>query len=195
MSVLVRFIIGAALALTMALPVEAVQPKGSAAWTTEGWINFTGVLYEGPSTVYPVTGHVAARIRVRVDRCSERWCLIHVGGQKGWLPIENVSFGQYPDGVFAGPRFPNMKAGGGEVCFYTGRNYTGETFCATSGHVYQDLLLNGWDNAFASVKVEGAANALVCRDRNFRSYCKIIDVNTSSLEGLLSHSISSIRVY
>lgn len=194
MSSLARFILGAILVLISSLPVLAVQPKGSAAWTTDGWTNFTGNLYAGPSPVYQIVGDVAAGIRVRVDRCSERWCLIHVGGQRGWLPIENVSFGQHPDGWFYGPRFPT-RSGNGTVCFYTGANYTGEAFCATSGHVYKDLVLIGYDNAFASVKIDGAANALVCRDRNFRSYCKTIDLDTHALEGLLNHAISSIRVY
>jgi hypothetical protein len=195
MSVFVRLIVGVVLVLVSTLPSDAVQPKGSAAWTTDGWVNFDGALYEGPGRVYPVVADVPARVRVRVTRCSERWCLIRYGRSQGWLPIEEVSFGQYPDGFLAGPRFPNMHSGSGTVCFFTGAHYTGREFCAESGHVYKDLLLTGYDNAFASVKIGGAAEAMVCRDRNFRSYCKIIDVDTLHLEGLLNHAISSIRIY
>ncbi len=194
MSLFRRLILGAALVLLSVLPVGAVQPTGSAAWTTDGWTNFDGQLYSGPGTRYDVTGTVAAGIRVRVDRCSKLWCQIHTGHLRGWLPLYNLSFGQHPDGWFAGPRFPT-KAGGGTVCFYTGGGFTGASFCASSGHVYQDLALIGEDNAFASARIEGSASALVCRDRGFRSYCKIIDLDTRHLEGLLDHAISSIRIY
>jgi uncharacterized protein YraI len=194
LSLLARLVAAVLVVLVSALPATAVQPRGSAAWTTNGWTNFTGKLYAGPATIYAVTGDVAAGIRVRVDRCSQRWCYVHSGHDQGWLSIDNVSFGQHPDGWFAGPKFPT-KSGAGTVCFFSGRNYTGSEFCADSGHVYKDLVLIGYDNAFGSVKIGGAANALVCRDRNFRSYCKVIDVDTRNLEGLLNHAISSIRVY
>lgn len=194
MSILVRLVFGISLLLAWILPADAVQPRGSAAWTTDGWINYTGVLYAGPGTEYPSTGNVAAGVRIRVDRCSKLWCQIHVGRQWGWLPLYNVSFGQRPSGLLTGPRFPHW-VGGGTVCFFSGSNYHGAEFCVAPGHVYKDLKLIGRDNAFGSVKIDGAGSALVCRDRDFRSYCKVIDVDTAHLEGLLDHAITSIQVY
>src|SRR5262245_30777487 len=58
MSVLARVFAGVILALSLALPAAAVQPKGSAGWTTDGWTNFSGTLYHGPGVQYPVSGHV-----------------------------------------------------------------------------------------------------------------------------------------
>ena len=98
MSVLARLFAGLILAFSLALPVAAVQPKGSAGWTTEGWTNYSGTLYHGPGTQYDVTGAVEAGIRVRVDRCSALWCLIHTpsGSNRGWMSLDNISFGQGP---------------------------------------------------------------------------------------------------
>jgi len=194
MSLLSRFILGTALLLVSVLPADAVQPRGSAGWTTDGWTNYTGILYAGPGTEYSSTGNVAAGIRIRVDRCSKLWCQIHVGHLAGWLPLYNVSFGQRPSGWLSGPRFPHWVSGG-TLCFFSGSNYRGAETCIAPGHVYKDLKLVGLDNAFGSVKIDGAGSALVCRDRDFRSYCKVIDVDTPHLEGLLDHAITSIRVY
>jgi len=41
----------------------------------------------------------------------------------------------------------------------------------------------------------GAGSVLACRDRNFRSYCVILNQSQPHLERLLSNSISSIHVY
>ena len=57
------------------------------------------------------------------------------------------------------------------------------------------LYLAGVDNAFRSVRITGTGSALACRDRNFRSYCVILNESKPRLEGLLSGAISSIRVY
>ena len=71
MSILSRLLLAVILALGALTPAVAVQPQGSAAWTTEGWVNFTGTLYEGPGNQYQSTGSVDAGIRVRVDRCPD----------------------------------------------------------------------------------------------------------------------------
>ncbi|HVX71246.1 MAG: peptidase inhibitor family I36 protein [Devosia sp.] len=194
MSVLARLIAGAILALSLALPAAAVQPRGSAGWTTEGWTNYSGILYHGPGVKYPVTGHVDAGVRIRVDRCSQLWCLIHTRSDIGWMSLDNISFGQGPWRPFVNvPKFPVTYGGG--VCFYTGSNYTGAAFCYGAGHTVKDLYLAGVDNAFRSVRITGTGSALACRDRNFRSYCVILNESKPRLEGLLSGAISSIRVY
>ena len=193
MSLLARLFAGAILALSLALPAAAVQPRGSAGWTTDGWTNFSGVLYEGPGVQYDQTGSVEAGIRIRVDRCSQLWCLIHTRNEKGWMSLNNVSFGQGPwKPFFNFPRLP-VRFGGG-VCFYTGGNYSGEETCYNAGHVVKDLLLAHRDNSFRSVKIDGGS-VLACRDRNFRSYCVILNESKPHLERLLSNSISSIHVY
>lgn len=193
MSVLARVLAGLLLALSLVLPAAAVQPRGSAGWTTDGWTNFSGTLYHGPGTKYDVTGHVEAGIRIRVDRCSALWCLIHTRSDIGWMSLDNISFGQGPWKPFVRtPKFPIRY--GGTTCFYTGANYSGREFCYAGGHTFKDLYLVGLDNAFRSVRVDGGS-ALVCRDRNFRSYCVIINESKPHLERLLNASISSVRIY
>ena len=51
MSVLARVFAGVILALSLALPAAAVQPRGSAGWTTDGWTNFSGTLYHGSAKI------------------------------------------------------------------------------------------------------------------------------------------------
>jgi hypothetical protein len=193
MSVLARVFAGLILALSLALPATAVQPKGSAGWTTDGWTNFSGTLYHGPGVQYPVSGHVDEGIRIRVDRCSQLWCLIHTRSEQGWMSLSNISFGQGPWRAFVNfPRLPVRF--GGDVCFYTGANYSGAETCFHGGYVARDLYLAGMDNSFRSVKI-GAGSVLACRDRNFRSYCVILNQSQPHLERLLSNSISSIHIY
>ncbi|MEP7239700.1 MAG: SH3 domain-containing protein [Devosia sp.] len=195
MSPVVRLLLAAVVAVFIAAPVEAVQPIGTAAWTTEGWISGDGTLYAGPGTAYDVTGTIASGIRVRVDRCAPHWCLIHTKSLKGWVPLGDVAFGQTPKPWLVGRKFPTERGGSGDVCFYTGANFTGTELCAKSGRVFTDLALVGYDNAFSSVKVGSGVSAMVCRDRGFRSWCQTIDVDTAHLPGLLDNGVSSIRVY
>ena len=194
MSTSVRLLLAAILALFIAAPAGAVQPQGSAAWTTDGWVSLSGNLLSGPGPQYDVTGTIEEGVRVRVDRCSKRWCQIHTASARGWLSLDNLSFGQVPDGLFAGAKFPTQR-GGGVVCFYSGEGFSGVSFCAKSGRVIPDLALVGYDNEISSVEINGAASAVVCRDRGFRSYCEVVDVSKGQLDGLLSNGISSIRVY
>lgn len=191
----VRVLIAAIFAAFLAAPAGAVPPAGSAGWTSDGWVSLSGELRSGPGKMYGVTGKVDVGVRVRVDRCNiKRWCQIHTSSVKGWLSLDNLSFGQKPDGLLAGPKFPTQR-GDGVVCFYTGQGFSGQSFCARSGRVIPDLALVGLDNTIASVEVNGAASAIVCRDRGFRSYCEVVDVSKSRLDGLLANGISSIRVY
>jgi uncharacterized protein YraI len=192
MSVAVRLLLALVAALVLAAPADAVQPTGSAAWSTDGWVNLSGELLAGPGKQYDVTGSVSEGVRVRVDRCSRRWCLIHTSASRGWLSLDNLNFGQTPEVL--GRKFPTQR-GDGVVCFYSGQGYSGQYFCAPSGRVIPDLALVGRDNQISSVEINGSASAIVCRDRGFRSYCEVVDVSKGRLDGLLSGSISSIRVY
>lgn len=192
MSLSVRVLIAAILALFLVAPAAAVQPRGSAAWSTDGWVSLSGELRAGPGPRYDVTGSIEEGIRVRVDRCSKRWCEIHTASARGWLSLDNLNFGQSPKVL--GPKFPTQR-GGGVVCFFSGEGFSGESFCAGAGRVIPDLALVGHDNSISSVEINGAASAVVCRDRGFRSYCEVVDVSKGKLDGLLSNGISSIRVY
>ena len=110
----IRLAVLALAAVLFVLPASAVE-TGSAAWTTDGWVSMPGALYSGPGKRYDEVGSIGAGERVRVDRCSYRWCQIHTAAVRGWLSLDNLSFGQRPDGLFAGPKFPTQRGGSGQV--------------------------------------------------------------------------------
>jgi uncharacterized protein YraI len=188
-----RTLVIALVALAFVGPASAVQPIGSVAWTTDGWVTLTGTLYSGPGPRYDEVGAVGEGERVRVQQCRYRWCEIRTSSARGWLSLDNLDFGQSP-GVL-GPSFPTQRGGDGQVCFYSGAQFTGTSFCADSGRVFPDLKLIGMDNEVSSIEVGPGVSAVVCRDRNFRSYCETIDVSQDRLNGLLVRGVSSIRVY
>lgn len=171
-----------------AAPVAAAE-TGTPAWLING-----ATLLEGPGGAYRVTGELPEETRIRVDRCQRLWCSIHAEGQRGWVALSNVSFGQHPRGPLTGPRL-DYPSGGGTVCFYTGENYTGTAYCNGSGFVVPDLLLYGIDNSFSSVSIEGSASVTACRDRDFQSYCERIIESQASLDGFLNNALSSYRIW
>lgn len=162
---------------------------------TPAWSNVALVLREGPGDAYDITGEIAGEIRIVVDRCSNRWCKIRAEGERGWVPIDHVSFGQAPGGPFSGPKLNYPAGGPGLVCFYEGANFTGGRICAESGTVVRDLLLLDRDNRVASISVEGNVSALVCRDFNFHSYCERIIESKPRLPRFLYRAVSSYRIY
>ncbi len=175
----------AALVLS-AVPAQAFE-TGTAAWLIKGQS-----LFEGPGPAYDVVGELPGELRVRVDRCTYRWCKIHAEGERGWVSRDNVSFGQWPRGPFTGPRLDHPR--GGSVCFYEGADYSGASVCATAGTVVTDLLLFDLDNRYSSIEVSGSS-VMVCRDRGFSSYCELIVESQPRLHGFLDNNVSSYRVY
>lgn len=167
-------------------------PAAAATTGTPGWLTKGEVLREGPGNAYRVTGELGDETRIRVDRCSKQWCLVRAEGQRGWVSLYNIRFGQEPRGPLTGPRLDYPA--GGSVCLYSGRNYTGSEACVRAGTVVHDLLLFGVDNAVNSVKVEGGSVTL-CRDRDLSGYCERIVKDTPRLNRYLNNNVSSYRVY
>jgi uncharacterized protein YraI len=172
--------------LAFALPAAAAE-VGTRAWLINGQS-----LMEGPGTAYDVVGELGDETRVRVDRCTYQWCLLHAEGQKGWASRDNISFGQHPRGPLTGPRlnYPS----GATICLYEGRNFTGDSVCMKPGTVVHDLLLFDTDNRYSSVEVNGGSVTL-CRNRNFSSYCERVVEDQASLNGFLDNGVSSVRVW
>ncbi len=192
MSAFIRFALVAFFAL-LALPAFAVQPQGSAAWTDGGWINADSSLFTGPGRQYSEIGVVGGGLRIRVARCTGPWCEISAKNLHGWMELRNISFGQSPWKLFGrAPTFPIHYGSG--VCFYSGANYRGTESCFHAGQTVKDLALLGRDTSFRSVKV-GTGSVMACRDRNFRSYCVILNKDEPRLEGLLSGAITSVQSY
>lgn len=182
----------AALAIAFAglvAPALALD-TGSPAWLISGT-----TLLEGPGVAYEATGELGDETRIRVDRCSALWCQVHANGVKGWVNLGNISFGQEPRGPLTGPKLNYPSGGSGQVCFYTGANYTGEAICNGTGFVVTDLLLYGRDNTFSSVTVGDGVSVTACRDRKFKSYCERIVVDQPQLQGFLGNGVSSYRVW
>lgn len=189
MSIVLRLVSAAALfaVVLLALPAAALE-TGTAAWLIKGQS-----LFQGPGAAYDIVGELDGETRIRVDRCTYRWCRIHAQGQRGWVARDNLSFGQHPRGPLSGPHLDYPS--GGIVCFYEGRNFSGASVCAPAGTVVHDLLLFGLDNRYSSIEIAGAGSVTVCRDRDFSSYCERIVESAPVLHGFLDDNISSYRVH
>lgn len=183
------------LALGLAALFGAMSPALALETGTPAWLIKDTVLRQGPGHAYLATGEVDGKLKVRVDRCSRDWCQIRGQGQKGWVALDRLSFGQHPRGPFTGPRLNRPSGGPGTICLYTGANYTGSRVCATSGTVVRDLLLFQRDNAYASVKVSGNVSVMLCRDRWFTNYCQLFNESRANLPRFLNKAVSSYRVY
>jgi hypothetical protein len=150
------------------------------------------VLRNGPGFAYDVTGQLPTDIAIKVLRCQRLWCVVDAEGARGWTSKDHISFGKTPTDWPGGnnPDYPT----GGTACFFTGTNYTGTSFCISSGRVIQDLALLNLDNVFSSVQINGGSVA-ACRDRFFASYCERIIESQPVLDRYLRRNLTSIRAY
>jgi len=178
-----------ALAIAQA-PALAASESGTHAWSTN-----TLTLRSGPGTDYAVTGEIAGDLAIKVLRCEELWCLVDGDTGRGWTGTHSISFGKtsadWPGGI--NPDYPS--GGPGQVCFYSGTNYTGFRFCAETGRVVQDFALLNLDNQFQSVELVGNVSVAACRDRFFQSYCERIIVSQPVLDQYLLRNLTSVRIY
>lgn len=181
-----RLALAAAAFLALLLPAVAVE-TGTPAWLVNGQS-----LHQGPGHQYAVVGELGDETRIRVDRCTYRWCLIRAEGERGWASRDAITYGQEPRGPLTGPRL--NYGSGATVCLYEGRNFSGDHVCAKPGTVVRDLLLFGADNRISSVRVNGGSVTL-CRDRDFTSYCERIVEDQPAIHGFLDNNVSSYRVW
>lgn len=180
---LVKFVTAALVAVVL---TTGVALAGSSAQTT-GEIT----LRLGAGANYPATSQVIVEgTAVNVQRCSRNWCLVEASSKRGWTAIGDLTFGET-----AATEDTLTLGGSGQICFHTGTNFTGQKVCSTSGRVVPDLALHGYDNAFASISIEGQVSANVCRDSRFASYCEQINESQARLPRLLNRAISSYRVW
>lgn len=150
----------------------------------------------GPGAEYDAIASVPEGTEIDVTRCTGHWCRIDGHGNRGWTGIDDITFGTAGDGsVLFGPGSGRTLRGDGTVCFYTGDDFTGRSVCAHSGRVVPDLALHGYDNAFRSVSVEGAASVHVCREFDFGSWCETISKDKPRLGRFLHGAVSSFRVW
>lgn len=179
----------------LAFLVLGTLAAGAAPVGTPAWSIRPLVLMEGPGNAYDVVGEIDGQVRIYVDRCSKQWCRVHAGRSAGWTSLYDIAFGHVARGPLTGPRL-NYKSGGpGVVCLYEGRNFSGASICGKTGFVVRDLLLLRADNRYSSVSIEGDVSVVLCRDRDFHSYCERINDSEEALHGFLDNNVSSMRVY
>ena len=184
------------LAAFATLALLALGSGGASAQTgTPAWSLKPLVLMEGPGKAYDIVGEIEAEARISVDRCSKNWCRVHKGRQAGWTSLYSIEFGDHPEHRYKFPRIGPNLGGPGIVCLYEGRNFTGASLCGKPGFRVRDLLLLDADNRYSSVSIEGDVSVLLCRDRDFHSYCVHLNESQSSLHGFLNNNVSSMRVY
>lgn len=180
-------------ALTLSMLVISTQAFAAQAGSP-AWIITSSTLFSGPGTNYPAASDTVTQGQaVTVTRCSRRWCTL--AGSTGWLSIDDISFGQTASGPFSGPKLNIPRGSDGKVCFHDGINFSGTTICLPAGAVARDLVLWGWDNRISSVSISGDVTVNLCRDRNFSSYCILINKDTANLDRLLANAASSYQVY
>ena len=170
----------------VAVPAQAATESGTPAYSTRAL-----ELSAGPGVNYATTGAIPAEAIIKVLRCQRLWCLVDGSGARGWTSIHFVDFGKPPVDLLPNPD----RSGRGTVCFYTGANYTGESFCVPSGKTLEDLALLGQDNRFISLQIIGSTKLDACRDRFFQSYCELIEYSQPVMDQYLQRNLSSVKIY
>ncbi|GAB5428426.1 MAG: hypothetical protein Devi2KO_18850 [Devosia indica] len=179
-----------AVSLLPSLPAFAATASGS-----HGWSRTALILRAGPGDAYAITGEIAGEQAIKILRCQQLWCNVDGPGGRGWTGKAAIDFGKDPHWPILDPDNSWPDLAGGEMCFYEGTHYTGRSFCADSGDVFQDLATWGWDNAISSIQVTTPTSAAICRDRFFQSYCERIAESQPVLHQYLRDNLSSIRMY
>ncbi len=183
---LISALISACLAIVMlfgAATASFAEEAGTHAWSVKPL-----VLASGPGRSYDVTGQIAAETPIKVLRCQRDWCLVSAERQRGWASIHYVDFGRNPAPIIT-------HGGAGEVCFFSGTNFTGTSSCFSGSQSIDDLAVLNLDNNFASVQLNGRTSISVCRDRFFKSYCERIVRSEPALTTYLRGNVSSIRIH
>jgi hypothetical protein len=188
---LVRLVAKSCLTLLMLLPLALPAEAGTFAQSIRN-----ATLRLGPGLNYPTAGDLGAKHEVEVQSCRFRWCLVVAGSAKGWVSVDDLSFGtEAKPELFAGPKLDLVLGGSGTVCFYSGQNFSGTSICSKTGRVVPDLALHGIDNSFRSIEIVGAVSVHVCSDYAFGAYCTQVNESKPTLDRFLDRSISSYRVW
>lgn len=187
---LLSLVLAALLLAFPSIPAQALSESGS-----HGWARTNLVLSNGPGPEYDVIGQIAEDAAIKVLRCQRNWCLVDGPGGRGWTGQASVDFGRDPAGPILDPDSTYADLRDGTMCFYEGTNFTGRSFCASTGEVFLDLATWGWDNRISSIRVVTGTSAAICRDREFQSYCERIVESQPALDPLLRRNLSSIRIY
>lgn len=207
---MLRAATAAAVLCTAAIVLTPAQASAVEASAT-GAVN----VRSGPGTSYRVLDTLRAGEVVDVLGCRSGWCYVEKDGPDGYVsanylrrgssgatfePEFNLSFnfpsgggisigsGGVSIGIGSGPGRPSDDD---EVCFFTGANYTGRSFCMEAGDRTARLRAS-WNDNISSIRNPDRLRVTVCMDTNYRD-CRTYTTSTRWL-GPLDNEISSIRV-
>lgn len=107
-------------------------------------------------------------------------------GGPDYYPPTGGGFGDYPGDRRHGPDFADT----GDVCFFTGFNYRGASFCLNAGD--SEAFLGDWSNTIRSIDNPDGYDVRVCINPDFRT-CRVYTSSARSL-GSFDMAISSASV-
>lgn len=82
---------------------------------------------------------------------------------------------------------------GGQACFYSEFNLTGQFFCLNRNETLS-YVGNSWDNQISSIRVDPGVTVQVCDSQNFGGWCEQYNGNVPFLPAGRDNAISAIRV-
>lgn len=193
------------------LPAASMAASASASSTAN--------VRSGPGTSFRVIDTLRAGESVDVQGCRSGWCFIEYddGDSEGFVsssllrsgsatvqPNFNLSF-NFPNGgisigsggvtIGVGPGASNPPPSGGnlpgDVCFYSGANYTGQRFCMDEGDS-KAYVGAAWNNRISSIRNPDGYRVTVCDDAGYDD-CRTYRTSARNL-GDFDNVISSIRV-
>ncbi len=172
----------------------------------------------GPGTSYRVIDTLRSGESVDVQGCRSGWCFIEYDGgdsegfvsasllRRGSATVEpnfNLSF-NFPSGgisigsggvtIGVGPGAnnpPPSSSQPGDVCFYSGSNYTGQRMCMDQGDM-TPYVGGAWNNRISSIRNPNGLRVTVCDDAGYDD-CRTYRSSARNL-GDFDNVISSIRI-
>ena len=177
----------------------------------------------GPGTGYSKVDTLYKGEQVQVGQCQGGWCYVTHSGPDGWVsknylstsggnwggnsgsqsggnsdPSVGFSFGFGSNGAQFGFSFGNQGQSGWQppqprACFYTGKNYTGQSVCVNSGRSLS-YVGDRWNDKVSSVRLYNGASVTMCQHSGFNGFCRTSSRNEPALGPWLNNKISSVRV-
>ncbi|MEP7239699.1 MAG: peptidase inhibitor family I36 protein [Devosia sp.] len=208
---LLRAATAAAVACTAALILmPGVASAATATATAKGNVD----VYERARESSQLVDTLANGEIVTVQGCRQGWCYITHTGPDGFVqaanlrrnggamqPDFNLTFA-FPQGSFTigsggvsigiGNPPPYGSPNYRKVCFFTGKGYTGDSFCLDRGAA-KAYVGNQWNNRISSFRNPSGLTVRVCSDAGYDGTCRTYSTSASSL-GSLDNQISSIRI-
>lgn len=193
------FLFAAAAALGLVACVSTVEAAPAFATATVE-------IYSGPGWQYGATGgYMNSGLTVDANCFGRGWCQVTGNGPDGafigWVEESALAFGGYPP---ASPRpqpqpprpqpVPPPTYEDAGACFYSQRNFRGDSFCADAGEEYLRLP-RGWTETIRSVEVFGGAKADLCTDGNLYGRCVTLRSDATRLPGGMDRRVRSLEVY